>query len=103
VVGWDPMANDEAQSVLGDRIEIAARPEECFSSDVTVIALPLTQLASLDWSQAHATTVIDCWRALDATQSGFARRYIPLGTPSPEGSAPGDRSEHVERFRHLIN
>jgi hypothetical protein len=103
VIGWDPMANDEAASMLGGRIQIAARAEDCFSSDVTVIALPLPELASLDWSQAHATTVIDCWRALDAAQSRFARSYIPLGIRSAEGPEPGDRSEHAERFLHLIN
>jgi UDPglucose 6-dehydrogenase len=103
VVGWDPMANEEAESVLGGRIQIAARPEDCFSSDVTVIALPLPELASLDWSQARATTVIDCWRALDATQSHFAQSYVALGVRGPDGLDPGDRSGHADRFLHLIN
>lgn len=103
VVGWDPMANEEAESVLGGRIHIAARPEDCFSSDVTVIALPLPELASLDWSLAHATTVIDCWRALDATQSRFARSYVPLGIRSSDDLDSGHHSGHADRFLHLIN
>ena len=103
VTGWDPMANDEAASALGGRIHIAARPEECFSSDVTVIALPLPELAGLDWSQAHATTVIDCWRALDVTQSRFARSYLPLGIRGSDDLDPGDNSGHADRFLHLIN
>lgn len=103
VVGWDPMANEEAEAMLGSRIQIAARAEDCFSSDVTVIALPLPELAGLDWSQSGATTVIDCWRALDATQSRFAQSYVPLGVRGPDGLDPDDRSGHADRFLHLIN
>ena len=103
VVGWDPMANDEAAAALGDRITIADSPQECLLCDVTVIALPLPQLAPLDWSQAANTTIIDCWRTLDVSQRGYARKYIPLGIRDKRKSDPLEGTEPRDRFAQLID
>lgn len=103
VVGWDPMANEYARSLLRDRIIIARTPEECLRCDVTVIALPLPGLAALDWSQASAATIIDCWRVLDPQHRKLARNYIPLGIRDAGRSDPIEDLEHVARFTHLTN
>jgi UDPglucose 6-dehydrogenase len=103
VVGWDPMANEVAVRFLGDRIRIACAPEECLACDVAVIALPLPQLAGLDWSRAAGTTVIDCWRVLDARQRRSAGSYIPLGIRDGQKSDPVAGTERADRFAHLTN
>jgi UDPglucose 6-dehydrogenase len=103
VIGWDPLANEHARSVLGNRIIITNAPEECLRCDVAVIALPLLELAALDWSQASAATVIDCWRVLDAQQRRFSRNYIPLGLRYARRSDPLEDLEHAARFAHLTN
>ena len=103
VVGWDPMANEAAASVLGGRITIASSPQECLRCDAVVIALPLSELAVLDWSQTADTTIIDCWRTLDVRQRSFARNYIPLGIRDGQKSDPLEGTERADRFAHLTN
>jgi UDPglucose 6-dehydrogenase len=103
VVGWDPMANEAATSVLGARITIASSPQECLCCDAVVIALPLSELAVLDWSQTADTTIIDCWRTLDVRQRSFARNYIPLGIRDGQKSDPLEGTERADRFAHLTN
>jgi UDPglucose 6-dehydrogenase len=94
VVGWDPMANEEAARVLRDQIRIAASAEECLSCSVAVITLPLLQLADIQWSNGAGTTVIDCWRVLNAEQRAAVGSYIPLGIAG---------QLNRDRFRHLTN
>jgi UDPglucose 6-dehydrogenase len=101
VVCWDPMANEETAAALGTRVTIASSPEECLLCDAAVIALPLPQLAAVDWSQA--TTIIDCWRILDASQQRFLRNYIPLGIRNDRKRDPLEHPERAERFAHLTN
>jgi UDPglucose 6-dehydrogenase len=103
VVGWDPMANDEAAQALGSRIRIASSPEECLACDVAVLALPLPILADLDWSQAAGATVIDCWRVLDTRQREAVRNYIPLGIRDVQKRDPVAGTERADRFAHLTN
>jgi UDPglucose 6-dehydrogenase len=103
VVGWDPMANEAAASCLGGRIIIASSPQECLHCDAVVIALPLAELAALDWSQTVGTTIIDCWRAVDFQQRSFARNYIPLGVRDGLKSDPLEGTERADRFAHLTN
>ncbi len=103
VVGWDPMANKEADAVFAGRITIASSPEECLRCDVVVIALPLPELAAVDWSRAAGATIIDCWRVLDSSRRRFARKYIPLGIRDGKKSDPLERTERADRFDHLTN
>jgi UDPglucose 6-dehydrogenase len=80
VVGWDPMAMDEARRAIGERIAYAETGDECIrQSDVVVITNQLPELASFDWSLARQATVVDCWRCLPSDASARARRYVPLG------------------------
>jgi UDPglucose 6-dehydrogenase len=103
VVGWDPMANQEAAAVLGSKMTLASSPEECLLCDVAVIALPLAELAAVNWSQATGATIIDCWRTLDIAQRSFVRNYIPLGIRDGRKGDPFDGTERADRFVHLTN
>ncbi|MBV9521056.1 MAG: nucleotide sugar dehydrogenase [Hyphomicrobiales bacterium] len=103
VVGWDPMANEEARQAMNGRIRIVEKPEECLKCDAAVIALPLQQLAGMDWSQAGSTVVIDCWRALDEAQRRAVGRYVPLGIQRDMKSRVITTPGYRERFDHLTN
>jgi UDPglucose 6-dehydrogenase len=101
VIGWDPMANDEAQRALGGRIDLADQAEAALQADVVVIALPLGQLESLDWSAAKDAVVIDCWRVLSATAQAAVGVYVPLGTART--GRFGQSELDTAKLRHLIN
>jgi UDPglucose 6-dehydrogenase len=103
VVGWDPMANEAAASFFGGRITIASSPQECLRCDAVVVALPLSELTVLDWSQTADTTIIDCWRTLDIRQRSFARNYFPLGIRDGRKSDLLEGTECADRFAHLTN
>jgi UDPglucose 6-dehydrogenase len=80
VIGWDPMAMDEVRRAIGDRIEYASSGDDCVKrSDVLIVANPLGELSSIDWTLARHATVVDCWRCLSADASAHAGRYVPLG------------------------
>jgi len=80
VVGWDPLASDDARTALGDAVEVRSTVEECVAqSNVVVIAIPLPELASIDWRQAGHVTMVDCWRCLPEDAAGRFRDYVPLG------------------------
>jgi UDPglucose 6-dehydrogenase len=86
VVGWDPLAIDDARRVLGDRIEYAASAEAAIChADAVVIGNPLKELATIDWSRAGRATIIDCWRCLPASVTARFPNYIGLGR-GPGGS-----------------
>jgi UDPglucose 6-dehydrogenase len=95
VVGWDPLASGEALRTLGDRITIAAQPEECLACDVVVIVLPLIEIGAIDWSYGRKATVIDCWRAMSFAQQAQVAVYIPLGLCQERRS----RFDNSQKFR----
>ena len=65
VTGWDPMAMDEVRAVLSNQIAFADGPAEVLKScDVTVVAMPLPELAEIDWTVAGDRVVVDCWRCV---------------------------------------
>jgi UDPglucose 6-dehydrogenase len=101
VIGWDPMANGEAARALGHKIEIAAEPEAALKADVVVIALPLSQLTSIDWSQAAHAVVIDCWRVLEPAARSAVAAYVPLGT-ARTGQFKQEDLDSIQ-LKHLVN
>lgn len=103
VVGWDPQANAEAARALGARIRIAATAEECLACDVAVIALPLAELAGIDWTRGAETRVLDCWRVLDPAQQAMLGGYLPLGRRRTMASRLVTTPGYRERFAHLTN
>ena len=80
VLGWDPLAADEARAALGGEFDVRETVEACIAqSAVAVIAIPLPELASIDWRSAGHLAMVDCWRCLPADAAGHFREYVPLG------------------------
>jgi UDPglucose 6-dehydrogenase len=80
VIGWDPMAMEEARKVLGDRIAYARSAEACLSqSHVAVVINPMKEFATVDWSAAARTRVLDPWRCLAPADVQKIGKYVALG------------------------
>jgi UDPglucose 6-dehydrogenase len=80
VIGWDPLAMEEAERATGGAIEFAPSAEACLrQSQIAIVVNPLKELTAIDWSAAQATTIVDCWRCLSAEAVRCVGRYIPLG------------------------
>jgi UDPglucose 6-dehydrogenase len=80
VIGWDPLAMEEAKRVAGGTIDFAASGEVCLrESQVAVITNPLKELRDIDWSAARSTMVLDCWRCLSPEAIRQIAEYVPLG------------------------
>jgi UDPglucose 6-dehydrogenase len=101
VVGWDPMAHAETAVALGDRITLAPDAETALKADVVVIALPLGQLETTDWSKASGAVVIDCWRVLDPKAQGLVGTYLPLG--AARTGRFGQSELDTVKLGHLVN
>lgn len=80
VIGWDPMAMEEARKVLGDRVGYARSAEACLSqSRVAVVINPMKEFATIDWSAAAKTRVLDPWRCLAPADVQKIGKYLALG------------------------
>jgi len=103
VTAWDPLANDDAARVLGNRIAIANGPEDCLDSAAIVITLPLSQLQEIDWSKAASAIVIDCWRALPQEHWVKVAKYVPLGSRRDMQNPAEMFLRYRTRFDQLTN
>ena len=80
VIGWDPMAMDEARKVLHGSIDYAQSAEECLSrSRVVIIINPIKEFAAIDWAAATQTRVLDPWRCLEPAATQKIGTYVALG------------------------
>lgn len=85
VIGWDPMAIEEARKVLGDRVTYARSAEACLAqSRVAVVINPMKEFASIDWSTAAKTRVLDPWRCLAPADVQKIGKYVALGQGSDQ-------------------
>jgi UDPglucose 6-dehydrogenase len=104
VLAWDPQAMADSRKALGSDVTFCADAESCLSqSDTVVVALPLPQLASIDWSAAKNATVVDCWRALPQAAQQAVGRYVPLGIGKDEDKVRWIDRVGGERFDLLTN
>ena len=104
VLAWDPQAIDESRKALGDKATFCADAESCLAqSDIVVVALPLPQLATINWSAAKQATVVDCWRALSPAAQQAVGRYVPLGIGRLEDKVNWIDRVGGERFDLLTN
>jgi UDPglucose 6-dehydrogenase len=104
VLAWDPQAIDESRKALGDGVTFCADAESCLAqSDIVVIALPLPQIASIDWSAAKKATVVDCWRTMSPAAQQIVGRYVPLGIGKLEDKVSWIDRVGGERFDLLTN
>jgi UDPglucose 6-dehydrogenase len=86
VVGFDPLATDEAQRALRDHDVVIVRDiESCISqADAVVITTPdpvFRALHAADFPRKNPPIVVlDCWRILgEELSAGDHVRYVPLG------------------------
>jgi UDPglucose 6-dehydrogenase len=94
VLAWDPQATDESRKVIDKDVTFCTDAESCLAqSHVAVIAVPLPQLAAVDWSRAKNVTVIDCWHALPPAAQQAVDRYVPLGIGRDE-----DKTRWINHF-----
>jgi len=104
VVGWDPLAMDELRAILGNAIGYALTPEQLLADcDASVIAMPLGELAAIDWAAAGDNLVIDCWRCLAPAQQARLKRYRALGHGEAVPLAPWLERRLGTRFDMLCN
>jgi UDPglucose 6-dehydrogenase len=80
VIAWDPLALAPVQSIFGDQISYAARPEEAIAaSNVVVIVNPCHELHQVNWSAAADRVVLDCWRFLTPVEREALTSCVELG------------------------
>ncbi len=82
VAVYDPVAAPHAKAVLGDSVIYSPSVRDCLSrSSLWIVTTPAAEFKAIDDSfVAHnPTTVIDCWRVIDASRFTKAIRYVTLG------------------------
>lgn len=102
IIGWDPVAMPEVRRVFGDSIRYADSPEACLrASNVAIVTIPLPEFASVDWSAAAETTIVDGWRCLPRAAIDLCREYVALGR-GPAGSVGPWIKETVGAYFGLL-
>jgi len=82
IVVYDPLAIESARAVLGDRVLYAPSLRACVEdASACVIMTPAQEFYGMEETLAgeNLTTVIDCWRILDAGKMLPGVRYVALG------------------------
>jgi UDPglucose 6-dehydrogenase len=102
VVGWDPLAMDEARKVLDGGISYARSAEECLSqSAVAIVINPMREFAGIDWSAAAKTRVLDPWRCLAPAAVQKIGTYVALGQGNDRSVRDWLSGDLKERMRLL--
>lgn len=84
VTVYDKLALEQTRKVFGDEINYASSMEECLTASiVTVVANSDPEFKTLDFGKSRpGSTIIDCWRILNASTLLEKVNYIPLGVYS---------------------
>lgn len=103
VIGWDPLAMAETRKVLDGAITYAASAEDCLTqSSVAIIINPMKEFASINWSAAAKTCVLDPWRCLASGAAQKIGTYLALGQGGDQSVADWlSQGELKERMRLL--
>jgi UDPglucose 6-dehydrogenase len=102
VIGWDPLAMDEARKVLDGGISYARSAEECLSqSAVAIVINPMKEFAGIDWSAAAKTRVLDPWRCLFPAAVQKIGTYVALGQGNDRSVRDWLSGDLKERMRLL--
>lgn len=93
VVVYDPHANDNARSVLGNSVQFAGSLTDCLSRvDVIVVVVPWPEFRGIAPDQlnsAHGRPVlIDCWRILNPADFEQTATYVAIGRQAPSSLVP---------------
>lgn len=102
VIGWDPLAMDEARKVLDGGISYARSAEECLSqSSVVIVINPMKEFTTIDWSTATKTRVLDPWRCLTPAAVEKIGTYVALGQGNDRSVREWLSGDLKERMRLL--
>jgi UDPglucose 6-dehydrogenase len=102
VIGWDPMAMEEARKVLDRGVVYARSAEECLTqSSVAIVVNPMREFATVDWSAAAKTRVLDPWRCLAPAAVHKIGTYVALGQGGDHSVREWLSGELKERIRLL--
>lgn len=85
VIAYDPLAMEYIRAHFGDNILYASTMKDCISkSSVWIITTPTDEFRSIDNGLIvrSPTTIIDCWRIMDASKLSNKANYIALGRAS---------------------
>lgn len=77
---YDPQAQENARSVLGDRVRYAKDKRDCLSNvDLVLIAVPWGEFKRINFKKLKKDIVIlDCWRILENSK-GANIKFIGMG------------------------
>jgi UDPglucose 6-dehydrogenase len=104
VIGWDPLAIDEARAALGDRIVFEPVVEECLrQANVAVITIPLRELQQVNWASARHLRMVDCWRCLPPEAAASFAEYVALGRSALTDVGRWLETTDGDRFRLLTS
>jgi UDPglucose 6-dehydrogenase len=102
VIGWDPLARGETRKALGDLIAYASSAEGCLQqSRVAIVINPMKEFATVDWSAAANTRVLDPWRCLAPAAVSKIGTYVALGQGNDRSVHEWLSGELSERMRLL--
>jgi UDPglucose 6-dehydrogenase len=82
IVACDPLASDNARSVLGSAVKYVDAAEDCLANaDIVVVTTRDAKFKAAVESYAadRPLTVVDCWRSIDPTKLPSQVRYVPVG------------------------
>jgi UDPglucose 6-dehydrogenase len=82
IIVYDPLAMDNVRAEFGDAVLYASSAKECMAqSSITIIMTQTQEFKSIDASYiTHTpTTIVDCWRMLDASKFDGKIEYLPVG------------------------
>ncbi len=82
IIACDPLAVDNARSVLGSAVRYVDAPEDCLANaDIIVVTTrdKSFKAAVEGYASKRPLTVVDCWRSIDAAKLPKQVRYVPVG------------------------
>jgi UDPglucose 6-dehydrogenase len=102
VIGWDPMAEDEARKVMGDRMRYGSAEDCLRQARLVVVINPVKEFATVQWSAGRDAAVYDPWRCLSPAAIQQVGEYVAMGR-GPEVSTPEWNSKTFADRMRLLN
>jgi UDPglucose 6-dehydrogenase len=82
IVACDPLASDNARSVLGSAVKSVDAAEDCLANaDIVVVTTRDAKFKAAveGYAANRPLTVVDCWRNIDPSKLPSQVRYVPVG------------------------
>jgi UDPglucose 6-dehydrogenase len=77
---YDPLAQENARSVLGDTVRYTKDAQDCLAdADAGVIAVPWQEFKKINFKKLNKNIILlDCWRLLEKIE-GVNIKYLGIG------------------------